>query len=162
MCGAPVPTARHSDDGWQSRSSQTRATVRKRLVQPREHRGMTLAARATFLPDATSTRAPPTSLEICADLLDSGSAMWDSMFSAGTYGRMPQRAKDKALGTLSQVLHARHPTHRFTPLPGVRANRPVSPPAGGQVSFEITSPNDQAAVVNPRASTDKDGVDRTA
>jgi hypothetical protein len=70
------------------------------------------------------------------------------MFSAGTYGRMSQRAKDKAVGTLSQVLSARHPTYKFTPLPGVGRDRSVASPPGRQVSFEITRPNDEASVVS--------------
>lgn len=61
---------------------------------------------------------------------------------------MPQIAKERALGTLSQVLHARYPTYTFTPLPDIGRNGSVSlASASGQVSFEITGPNDQAAVV---------------
>src|ERR1700691_3333946 len=88
--------------------------------------------------------------------------MWDSMFSAGSYGRMSARAKNKALGTLSEVLHARHPAYRFTPLPGVGRNGSVLPPGHGKVSFEITGPNDQATVVNPGAATDENGINRAA
>lgn len=89
-------------------------------------------------------------------------AMWDSMLSAGAYGRMSQRAKDKAAGTLSQVLNARHPTHRFTPLPGVGRDRAVASPSGRQVSFEITGPNDEASVIGSRATADKHRVDGVA
>jgi hypothetical protein len=75
---------------------------------------------------------------------------------------MSQRAKDKAVGTLAQVLHARHPTHKFAPLPGVGRDRPVASPSGRQVSFEITGPNDEASVIGSRATADKHGVDGTA
>jgi hypothetical protein len=89
-------------------------------------------------------------------------AMWDSMFSAGTYGRMSKHAKDRAVGTLSQVLSARHPTYKFTQLPGVGPDRPVASPVGRQVSFEITGPNDEAPVVCARTTADKHGVDGAA
>jgi hypothetical protein len=88
--------------------------------------------------------------------------MWDSMLSGGIYSRMPQRAKEKAAGTLAQVLHARHPAYRFTPLPGVGRDRPVASPSGRQVSFEITGPNDEASVIGARATADKHGVDSAA
>ncbi|MFI4977446.1 MAG: hypothetical protein ACHQC8_02020 [Solirubrobacterales bacterium] len=65
---------------------------------------------------------------------------------------MPQNAKERAVGALSQILHARYPTHVFTSLPHVGRNGSVSSPSGGQISFEITGPSDQAPVVHARAS----------
>jgi hypothetical protein len=105
---------------------------------------------------------PPNDRGNLRKLLRWSFAMWDSMLSGGIYSKMPQRAKKKATDTLAQVLHARHPGYTFALLPGVGPDRPVASPSGRQVAFEITGPNDQAAVIRARATADEHGVYRAA